>query len=802
MTKSYNGSLEPFDNDLDFFAEANNVPLARFRSLLFTYCGPALYRLVKEAVAPEKPDTKSFDDLVQAVRARFDPIPGVYPARAEFYSRKQLPGESVATFMATLTPLEQLQAFLGLLNFYSAFLPKKATVLEPLHRLLDATAKSNWHWSDKEQAAFEAAKELLTAGSVLAHFDGSKPLLLACDASDYGLGAVLSQMEAGQEKVVAYASRTMSKTERNYAQIDKEALALMYGVKKFHQYLFGRHFTALTDHKPLLGLLATGKPTPAVMTTRMLRWRILLTAYDIRLVYRSGKAMGHADGLSRLPLPDERDHTGTPGEKLVDPFLFADALMMGTEEDDEVNMLDAKTVAGLTRKDPVLSRVQHWVLHGWPSGPQGDEFTQYARHRDELSAVRGCLLWGSRVIIPKQLQNRLLETLHQAHPGMVRMKALARSYVWWPGIDGQIESWVANCSACQQHRNDPPKAPPLAWNWTPQPWSRIHIDFAGPFHGKTYLLVVDSHSKWLDVEQVPSMDSKEVIHQLARIFAVHGLPDVLVSDNGPAFVSAAFLRFCAANRIRFLRIAPYHPASNGQVERVVHTTKQALRMMTPDRWRIKISRFLLNYRLTPHSATGLSPAEILLRRRPRSLLDRPHPDSLASTEKVQKEEGINVQAEAHRNTRRFEAGDRVWARIFHTGAPAKWVIGVVQEVITPRSYWIELPHQDVRVRRSVDYLWARGDGRPPSSTDTNDTLNESTDAQRTGTSDRKDEPDVESAEGTKGLLDQETDTPTRQGTLPNVPKDNGPSLVDSSHKAQARPARRTRRPRYMDDYVT
>ncbi|KFD44811.1 hypothetical protein M513_14312, partial [Trichuris suis] len=101
--------------------------------------------------------------------------------------------------------------------------------------------------------------------------------------------------------------------------------------------------------------------------------------------------------------------------------------------------------------------------------------------------------------------------------------------------------------------------------------------------------------------------------------------------------------------------------------------------MTPDRWRIKISRFLLNYRLTPHSATGLSPAEILLRRRPRSLLDRLHPDSLASTEKVQKEEGINVQAEAHRNTRRFEAGDRVWARIFHTGAPAKWVIGVVQE---------------------------------------------------------------------------------------------------------------------------
>ncbi|KFD50273.1 hypothetical protein M514_08901, partial [Trichuris suis] len=221
--------------------------------------------------------------------------------------------------------------------------------------------------------------------------------------------------------------------------------------------------------------------------------------------------------------------------------------------------------------------------------------------------------FGDQELSSQQLQNRLLEVLHQAHPGTVRMKALARSYVW-PRIDGEIESWIANCSGCQQQRNDPPKAPPLTWNWTPQPWSRIHVDFAGPFHGKTYLFVVDSHSKWLEVEQVPSMDSREVIHQLARIFAVHGLPDVLVSNNGPAFDSAAFRPFGVANRIRFLRIAPYHPASNGQVERVVRTTKQALRMMTPDKWKIELSQFLLNYRLTPHSATGLFPAKILLRR--------------------------------------------------------------------------------------------------------------------------------------------------------------------------------------------
>uniref|UniRef100_A0A5S6QMV4 RNA-directed DNA polymerase n=1 Tax=Trichuris muris TaxID=70415 RepID=A0A5S6QMV4_TRIMR len=425
-----------------------------------------------------------------------------------------------------LKDVKQLQAFLGLLNFYSVFLPRKVTVLEPLHRLLDSTTRSSWHWDTKEHAAFEAAKGLLTAKAVLVvHFDGTKPLLLACDASDYGLGAVLSQVENGQEKVVAYASRTLTKTERNYSQIDKEALALMFGVKKFHQYLFGRHFTAVTDHKSLLGLLATKKPTPTVMTTRMLRWRLLLSAYDINLVNRSGKLMGNADGLSRLPLPNQ-ESTGTPGEEFVNPSLFADVMMMGVEGNegiDDVTLLDARTVAKLTRKDPILSRLQHWVLHGWPSGNQGDHFTQFIRRRDELTAVRGCLLlWGSRVVVPKHLQKDILEVLHHAHPGAVRMKALARSYVWWPGIDEEIEHRVADCSNCQQHRNNPAKAPPRIWNWTPRPWSRIHIDFAGLFHGRTYLLAVDSHSKWLEVEQVASMESKEVIRYLARLFAIHG----------------------------------------------------------------------------------------------------------------------------------------------------------------------------------------------------------------------------------------------------------------------------------------
>uniref|UniRef100_A0A5S6QAL9 RNA-directed DNA polymerase n=1 Tax=Trichuris muris TaxID=70415 RepID=A0A5S6QAL9_TRIMR len=598
----YQGSLEQFDvqsgsegwdqwtERFEIFAEANHVPEADRSILLLNHCGPEAYRLMREAVAPDKPSAKSFNELVQAVKEKLDPIPGVYAARAAFYARTPQPGESVAAFMTELrrlavrcqfeaTPtvndrvdsqlhdqlltgmavaemrrhvlrgpkltlkelyiieqfcwvrraiklapppkdVKQLQAFLGMLNFYSVFLPKKATVLEPLHRLLDAPSRAHWRWGPEEQAAFEAPKELLTADAMLAHFDGSKPLILACDASDYGLGAVL----------------------------------------------FGRHFTAVTDHRPLLGLLATKKPTPTVMSARMLRWRLFLMAYDVNLVYCSGKAMGNADGLSRLPLPTDQDNRSSQGEGCAEAPLFVDVLMMETEAEEErgeVKLLDTNTVAKLRRKDPVLSCVLHWVLRGWPSWTQGDHFSQFVKRRDELSAARGCLLWGSRVVIPKKLQRSILEVLHHAHPGMARMKALARSYVWWPGIDSEIERRVTNCDSCQRHKDNPPTTPPRIWNWSARPWSRIHIDFAGPLQGKRNLLVVDFHSKWVEVEPVSSTDAKQVIYCLAR-------------------------------------------------------------------------------RLIPHSATASSPAEILLRRRPKCLLDNLHPDLLTSAVKAQEEDTVNL----------------------------------------------------------------------------------------------------------------------------------------------------------------
>ncbi|XP_015283489.1 PREDICTED: uncharacterized protein K02A2.6-like, partial [Gekko japonicus] len=236
------------------------------------------------------------------------------------------------------------------------------------------------------------------------------------------------------------------------------------------------------------------------------------------------------------------------------------------------------------------------------------------------------VLWGNRVVVPDKLRNRVLESLHEGHPGMVHTKALARGYVWWPGLDKEIEDWVRVCSQCQQVRPEPPQAPPQRWESSGKPWARLHLDFAGPFQGNMFLIVVDAMSKWLEVVRMKTTTSLAVIHALRHLFATHGLPDVLVSDNGPQFVSEEFKQFLTSNGIRQMTSAPFHPASNGQAERMVRTAKEALGKMNEGDWSQRLGAFLLRQHTTPCSSTGRSPAELLMGRRLTTCLNRLHPD--------------------------------------------------------------------------------------------------------------------------------------------------------------------------------
>ena len=189
------------------------------------------------------------------------------------------------------------------------------------------------------------------------------------------------------------------------------------------------------------------------------------------------------------------------------------------------------------------------------------------------------------------------------------MKALARSYVYWPGIDKDIERLVSDYASCQEHRNVPQSTELHPWEWPDKPWSRLHADFAGPFLGHMFLILVDAHSKWMDIYTMSSITTEATIVNLKASFSTHGLPDVLVTDNGLSFKSEGFRQFVSLNGIQHLTSAPYHPASNGLAERAVQTFKNAMKKLSGGSVQDRVNRFLFRYRVTPQSTTGHSPAE-------------------------------------------------------------------------------------------------------------------------------------------------------------------------------------------------
>ena len=348
----------------------------------------------------------------------------------------------------------------------------------------------------------------------------------------------------------------------------------------------------MTDHKPLMAILGPKKGVPSLAAARLQRWAVLLSAYKYDIKFKSTQAHANADGLSRLPLTTN----STEGQSL-EASIFNLA---------QINCLPvtATQVQQATRVDPCLSKVMQYARDDWPASVP-EALKPYRNRHTELNVEGDCLLWGTRVIIPKKLQGSVLNELPSNHPGVSRMKSVAQSYVWWPGLDQNIEDLVKGCIPCQSVKSAPPIAPLHPWIWPSKPWQRIHVDFAGPFLGRMFIIIVDAHSKWPEMYEMSSTSTDSTIAILRHVFVAYGLPQQLVSDNGPQFASSEFAQFLKANGVKHIRCAPYHPSSNGLAERFVKTFKQAMKTGehhgTPLKHRL--ANFLLSYRTTPHATT-------------------------------------------------------------------------------------------------------------------------------------------------------------------------------------------------------
>lgn len=500
----------------------------------------------------------------------------------------------------------EVRSFLGLANYNARFIPDFATTAEPLRKLTKKGVR--FEFGEEQKNAFNELKRRLSNADNLGYFDKDAKTLIIADASPVGLGAILIQEQQGRKRVISYASKSLSAVERRYSQTEKEALAVVWACERFHVYLYGIEFTLYTDHKPLETIYSSrSKPC-----ARIERWILRLQPYKFQVKYLPGE-QNIADPLSRLLHANEQAEP-SPAHKVSDEFVrfvaaTATPQAMTTREIEEASSEDREFV-----------ELRQYIKDGnW----KGDQHKQYVPVCSELCVIGKLILRGTRIVIPSKLRPRVLNLAHEGHPGIVSMKQRLRSKVWWPGIDREAEKFCKTCYGCQLVSSpanpEPIKSTPLPSG----PWQDLAIDLLGPLpSGESVLVIVDYFSRYYEIEVMRSTTSEKVIECLEKIFTTHGLPQSLRSDNGPQFRSEVFEQYLENNGIEHRKTTPLWPQANGEVERQNRSLLKRMKIAQAEgkEWKTEVRKYLVAYRSTPHTTTGVSPAELLFGRKMRTKL--------------------------------------------------------------------------------------------------------------------------------------------------------------------------------------
>ena len=474
----------------------------------------------------------------------------------------------------------------------------------------------------------------------------------------------MTQEHDGIEKPIAHASKTLTETQRRYSQIEREALAIIFGVKKFHQFLFGRKFCLVTDHKPLVSIFSPEKQFPVLTAQRLQRYAIILMAYQFEIKYKPTKNHANADGLSRLSTQTDFEFDRFESRENAE-------ILCNIGEATDGLPLTHKQIQSETLRDSLLKTVVLFTRRGnWPSYSRlSADLIPFYNQKNSLCVVNDMVLLQrqglTRVVIPTILRDEVLRLLHEGHWGSTRIKQLARRYVWWPKINDDLENVVRNCAICRLTAKSPP-AEFKPWPIPTKPWERLHLDYAGPFLGKMWLICVDAFSKYPYVVMlnIGQTTAAHTVDALQQIFSLEGLPDTIVTDNGTQFVSNVFENFCVKFNIAHLTSPVFHPASNGEAERFVQTFKHGVdKNVKGGKSLVDSVRFVMSsHRGSPHPCLDwLSPAEVLHGRQPKHLLSLFSPNANNSK--------LTVTENEKKSSRKpkFSIGESVLLAITHLG---------------------------------------------------------------------------------------------------------------------------------------
>jgi len=584
------------------------------------------------------------------------------------------------------TNVKELRQFLGLTNYYRKFVEHYAHITEPLHNLTRKSDKG-YCWDCHCQNAFEKLKKHLTSVPILAYPRFDVPFTVCTDASTTAVGGVLSQVQDGLERVIAYWSRQLQKAERNYSTIEREALAVVGAVKEFYPYIYGFQFELVTDHNPLTSLKSL-KDTGG----RLTRWLLFLQQFNYEFKYRPGKCLGNADTLSRIP-PSSRE--SSPSEDKEDQTI-------AVVQTSTWPLSDSDRIKEAQHKDPYLATVIKAVELG--ESPPG-----LTRQKNKIFLKDGVLCRRFRessttpaitqILIPIDLRPTILQQLHNCagHLGMKKTLGKLRERYYWPGYEADTEAWVRECKECQQ-RNYPIPTPqaPLHTIEAAYPFQKLSMDIMGPLpktsQGHKYILVVtDLFSKWTEAFPLATTDSETIARVLVdEVICRYGVPTTLHSDQAPNLCGQIVSSLCRMLGIDKTRTSAYHPQGNAQVERFNRTLEAMLSKMVQSHqqtWDYHLPKALFAYRTAIHEVTQFSPYFVTFGRSPKLPVDVMFGCTVGEGEKEKVPEYVtklkhtlkgacdvirsNI-GKAHKKNKtkydekrsgNFQVGDRVWLHV-------------------------------------------------------------------------------------------------------------------------------------------
>ncbi|UYV71992.1 hypothetical protein LAZ67_9001493, partial [Cordylochernes scorpioides] len=494
--------------------------------------------------------------------------------------------------------VKEVQSFLGMCSYYRKFIKDFSKIADPLTNLIKKSV--SFIWTERQEEAFQTLKTALLSPPILGHFNPNAPTYVHTDASNIGIGATLVQDIGGEEKVISYLSRTLSKAEQNYSTTEKECLAVVWSMSKLRPYLYGRHFKIVTDHHALCWLKNLKDPTG-----RLARWALKIQEYDFDIIHKSGKKHLDADGLSRGPLPE------TDWDEDFER-LFLNQI---TDEEDKFIESVKKNLNGSRRSIAQNFKVEDGCLFKKNPNPEG----------------RAWLL-----VVPEKKKREIMKEYHNhmsnGHLGVARTMYRIKSKYFWPSMLKDVSEFVKTCHLCQSRKGSNQLPSGLLQPIPPAnfPFERIGIDFVGPLPStknrkKWIIVLTDYYTRYAETKAVSEATVKEVSKFLVEdIFLRHGAPQYLISDRGSQFTSNLMKEVMKTCKIKHCFTTSYHPQTNGLTERLNRTLINMLSMYvnTDQKNWDEILPFITHaYNTTIQETTGYSPFFLMFGREPTSLLD-------------------------------------------------------------------------------------------------------------------------------------------------------------------------------------